>query len=369
MITPPFRADHVGSLLRPQNLKQAYLDFKDGSLSAEAFKEIEDQEISRVINKQCDIGLKSISDGEFRRQIYFGHFIDACSGFTMMKSEIEFDETGRKIKYNSPAVTGKVKREHPVAGNEIPFVQLHLPDDTVQKVTLPSPADMHAFRYREGVSDQPEVYPDLDQFFEDITIAYQQEIADLASRGATYIQLDDTTFTLFCDPMWRKRFADRRYDPDQMIGRYVDWINACISERPANMTVALHQCRGNNQGEWLFSGGYEAVAEQIFGRLNIDTFFLEYDSERAGGFEPLRFVPQEKFVVLGLISSKSANLEKQDDLLRRIEEASNFFPQAQMGISPQCGFASTAPGNPLTEDDQWRKLEMVVNTAQMVWGD
>ena len=164
--------------------------------------------------------------------------------------------------------------------------------------------------------------------------------------------LDDTTFTLFCDPIWRKRFAQRGYDPDQMIGRYIDWINDCIAERPNHMTISFHQCRGNNQGKWLFSGGYEAVAEQVFGRLNIDTFFLEYDSDRAGGVEPLRFVPQDKFVVLGLISSKTAKLEERGDLLRRIDEAGQYFPYGRMGISPQCGFASTAPGNPLTEANQ-----------------
>jgi len=362
-----FHADHVGSLLRPRSLKRAYEQFEEKAISLSDLRMIEDQAIEKVVTKQQSIGLQSITDGEFRRTIYFGHFTAGCHGFTNMQSEIKFDEEGKSIKYNSPTVTGKIFRKQSITGHEIDFVQQRLEHGNRQKVTLPSPADMHAFRYREGISDQPSVYANLEEFFADIARVFQEELADLGSRGVNYVQLDDTTFTLFCDPKWKKRFAQRGYDPDEMVKRYVNCINEAISKRPEGMTLAMHQCRGNNQGEWLFSGGYEAVAEATFGQLNIDTFFLEYDSERAGGFEPLRFLPKDKFVVLGLISSKTPQMEDKDSLKRKVDAAAQFFPRERLGISPQCGFASTAPGNPLTEDIQWRKLDLVVELANELW--
>jgi len=364
----PFHADHVGSLLRPDNLKQAYAQFEAKTISLEKLRLIEDKAIEKVVEKQQEIGLQSITDGEFRRTIYFGHFTTACDGFTNTLSEIKFDEEGKSIKYLSPTVTGKIARKKAIAGHEISYVQERLKTGNRQKVTLPSPADMHAFRYREGISDQSGVYEDLDQFFDDIAKVYQEELEDLAARGVNYVQLDDTTFTLFCDPKWKKRFAERGYNPDEMVNRYVNWINACISKRPEGMMISMHQCRGNNQGEWLFSGSYEAVAEATFSRLNIDCFFLEYDSERAGGFEPLRFIPKDKFVALGLISSKSPQMEDKDTLLRKIDQAAKFFPKERLGISPQCGFASTAPGNPLTTEIQWEKLSLTVEIGKELWG-
>ena len=360
-------ADHVGSLLRPERLKKAYHQMANKEITTEELREIENEAIVSIVKKQQEIGLKSITDGEFRRSIYFGHFTSACAGFTNTISEIGFDENGKSIKYNSPTVTGKLYRNRSITGHEIDHVQKSLTGQSRQKITLPSPADMHAFRYREGISDQADVYSDIDEFFEAITIIYQQELSELWSRGIDYVQLDDTTFTLFCDPKWKGRFAQRGYDPDKMITRYVDWINACIANRPEGVTIAMHQCRGNNQGEWLFSGGYDPVAAETFGRLDIDCFFLEYDTGRAGGFEPLRFLPKDKYVVLGLISSKSPQMEDKETLLKRIDQAAEFFPKEQMGISPQCGFASTSPGNPITEDIQWRKLSLAVEIGEEAW--
>jgi len=327
-----FRADHVGSLLRPTSLKQAYAQFAEKRISLEALREIEDASIEKVVAKQQAIGLQSITDGEFRRTIYFGHFTAGCHGFTNMQSEIKFDEDRKSIKYNSPTVTGKISRKQSITGHEIDFVQQRLQKGNHQKVTLPSPADMHAFRYREGISDQPNIYQDLEEFFADIAKVFQEELADLGSRGIDYVQLDDTTFTLFCDPKWKKRFAERGYDPDIMVQRYVSCITATT-----------------------------------FSQLNIDKFFLEYDSDRAGGFEPLRFLPKDKFVVLGLISSKSPQMEDKDTLKRKVDEAAKHFPMERMGISPQCGFASTAPGNPLTEDIQWKKLTLALEIAEELW--
>jgi 5-methyltetrahydropteroyltriglutamate--homocysteine methyltransferase len=363
-----FRANHIGSLLRPAELKRIYQAYEAGAASQEERRAVEDRQVARVVARQRDIGLRSITDGEFRRLIYFGHFCEACSGFTMMESASGLYENDRAVTYLSPVITSKLRRVRPIAAHELSFVsELRLPDIT-QKVTLPSPADTHAFRYREGVSDQPWIYPDVEELFADVVAIYQQELAQLAQNGARHVQLDDTTFTLFCDPKWRARFEARGYDAQEYVGRYVDWINRCIEKRPPGLTIGLHQCRGNNQGAWLFSGGYEAIAERLFAGLNVDTFFLEYDSERAGGFEPLRFVPRDKTVVLGLVCSKTPVLEDVDTLCRRIDEAGRYFPIERMGVSPQCGFASTLPGNPLAEEDQWAKLSLVVDVARRIWG-
>ena len=361
--TPPFRADHVGSLLRPAELLAAYEGVENGRLSRADLYDIAARHSREAIAMQERIGLQGVTDGEFRRVIYFGHFTTAVSGFTMTESEISFDEDGRSIKYLSPTVTGKLRHVGGIATDEFKFVQANT--SRTPKVTLPSPADQHAFRYREGISDA--VYPDLDEFLADVAQVYRTELAELGKLGASYVQFDDTTFTLFCDAKWRERFRVRGYDPDDMVRRYVELINAAVAEKPAGMAVVMHMCRGNNQGEWLFSGGYDAVAEAIFTRLDLDGFFLEYDSERAGSFAPLRFIPPSKRVILGLVTSKSPQMEEEADLLQRIEAAGRYFPHEQMGISPQCGFASTAPGNPLTPDDQWRKLALVVQVAEKVW--
>lgn len=361
--TPPFRADHVGSLLRPPELLAAYEGVANGRLSPTELNAMAAEYSRAAIAMQERLGLQGVTDGEYRRVIYFGHFTTAVSGFTMTESEISFDEEGRSIKYLSPTVTGKLRHVGGIATDEFEFVQANT--NRTPKITLPSPADQHAFRYREGISDS--VYPNLDEFFADVAQVYRTELAALGKLGARYVQLDDTTFTLFCDAKWRERYQSRGYDPDVMVGRYVDLINAAVAEKPADMAVVMHMCRGNNQGEWLFSGGYDAVAEALFSRLDLDGFFLEYDSERAGSFAPLRFVPPSKRVILGLVTSKSPQMESETALLRRIEEAGTYFPHEQMGLSPQCGFASTAPGNPLTPDDQWRKLALVVQVADRAW--
>lgn len=361
---PPFRAEHIGSLLRPPELLAARRAFESGRLPVEALRAEEDRWVPRAVALQESVGLQVITDGEYRRGIYFGHFPAAVSGFTEMEAELAFrDAQGQALRYTTPVVTGKLRRLRGIATEEFAFVR-RLTRRAV-KVTLPSPCSQHFFRWREGVSDQ--AYPDLEEFFADVARVYREELAALAALGATYVQLDDVSLPLLCDPLHRERFRARGYDPDAMVERYVALVNAALAERTASLTVGIHLCRGNNQGKWLGEGGYDAVAAQVFTGLAVDVFFLEYDSPRAGSFEPLRHMPRDKRVVLGLVSTKTPALEPADALRARIEEASRWVDLHRLALSPQCGFASTAPGNPLTPADQERKLRRVVEVAAAVW--
>jgi 5-methyltetrahydropteroyltriglutamate--homocysteine methyltransferase len=364
-VSPPFRADHIGSLLRPEELKDAYAAHAAGRIDDAVLKEIEDRHIRGAVAMQESVGLQSITDGEFRRIIYWGHFPKAVSGFTDMEALLPFkDDTGKQMTYITAVVTGKLKRERGIATDEFLFVK-SLTRRT-PKCTLPSPCSQHYFRWREGVSER--AYPDREEFFADVAGIYRDELRDLARLGATYVQLDDVSLPLLCDEKLRETVKQRGYDPDRLVERYIDVNNAALAGRPPQITVGMHLCRGNNQGKWLGAGGYEFVAERIFNGLNIDFFCLEYDSPRAGSFEPLRFMPADRTVVLGFVCSKTPQLESADDLKRRIDEAARYVPLERLCLSPQCGFASTAPGNPLTFDDQRRKLELVVNVASEVWG-
>lgn len=364
-VNPPFRADHIGSLLRPQELKDAYAAHAAGRMDGAALRAVEDRHIRDAVALQESVGLQSITDGEYRRIIYWGHFPKAVSGFTDMEAPLPFkDESGKQMTYITAVVTDKLKRERGIATDEYLYVK-SLTRRT-PKCTLPSPCSQHYFRWREGVSEQ--AYPDMDRFFDDVAGIYRAELADLARLGATYVQFDDVSLPLLCDENLRAGVAQRGYDPDGLVDRYIALNNAALAGRPKQLTLGMHLCRGNNQGKWLGAGGYEFVAEKIFNRLDIDFFCLEYDSPRAGSFEPLRFMPADKSVVLGLVCSKTPQLESADDLKRRIEEASRYVPLERLALSPQCGFASTAPGNPLTFDDQRRKLELIVNVARDVWG-
>jgi len=359
-MNPPFRAEHIGSLLRPPELLAA----RRSGRSGEDLRAIEDRLIDEAILGQERVGLESITDGEFRRSIYFGHFARAVDGFTEMEAASVFkDAEGRELRYTTPVVTGKLARRRGIATEELAYVQKRT--KRTPKVTLPSPESQHFFRFREGVSDA--VYPDLDELFQDVARVYREELDDLAERGATYIQLDCVSIPLLCDPKHRQTFRARGYDPDAFVTRYVDLFNESMRGRREELTLGVHFCRGNNQGKWLGEGGYDAVAEEAFRRLDADALFLEYDSERAGGFSPLQHVTRDKHVVLGLVSTKTPALESEDELVRRVEEASRYVPLERLALSPQCGFASTEAGNPLTLDDQWRKLELVVRTAARIW--
>jgi 5-methyltetrahydropteroyltriglutamate--homocysteine methyltransferase len=361
---PPFRADHVGSLLRPPELLQARRAWAAGELSEDDLRAREDAAIVEAIAFEESVGLQSITDGEFRRAKYFTHFAAAVDGFSQMEAEIAFvDDSGKPMAYLTDVITGKLRRTRGIAVDEYEFVRAQT--QRTPKVTLPSPSGMHHFRWRDEVSDQ--AYPDLEEFFADLAAVFREELAELGERGATYVQIDDVALPLLCDPEHRQEVAGHGHDPDALVQRYVALTNESLEGRPKGMTIAMHLCRGNNQGKWLGEGSYEQIAEQAFGGIEIDAFFLEYDSERAGGLEPLRFVPDDKHVVLGLVSTKSPELEDRDAILRRIEEASRYVPVERLSLSPQCGFASVEEGNPITPDVQREKLELVVSIADEVW--
>ena len=362
--SPPFRAEHIGSLLRPPALLAARQAAEAGRLAGEALRAEEDRHIRDAVRLQEGAGLEVITDGEYRRGIYFGHFSEAVSGFTEMDAEMRFHGAGGEaLPYRAAVVTGRLARHRGIATDEFRYVR-RLTRRT-PKVTLPSPSSQHFLRWRPGVSER--AYPDLAEFFADVAAIYRAELAALAALGATYVQLDDVPLGLLCDPQHRERFRAKGYDPAAMLPRYVDLVNAALADRPPGLTVGVHVCRGNNQGKWLGEGAYDYVAERAFAGLAVDAFFLEYDSPRAGGFEPLRHVAPGAWVVLGLVSTKTAALEDPDELRRRIDAAARFVPLDRLALSPQCGFASTAPGNPLTPDEQRRKLELVVEVARGVW--
>lgn len=362
---PPFRAEHVGSLLRPAELRAAYRQFADRALDADGFRAVQDRCIRDVVTLQQDLGFEAVNDGEFRRVSYWAHFVDGTDGLDVTEARFDFhNRQGEATPFLAPLVTGPLRRAHAISGGE--FDYLNSVATVVPKVTLPSPPTMH-FWTRKGAAANAG-YADDGAFFADLAAVFRDEIADLAARGARYIQLDEVPLAMLCDPDLRDRLRADGEDPDRLITAYVDLINGALNGRPADMTVAMHLCRGNFKGKWLSEGGYGYVAERLFNDIEVDGFFLEYDTPRAGDFAPLAAVPDGKTVVLGLISSKTPELEDPAALARRIDEACQFIPLDQLALSPQCGFASTVAGNPLTLDDQIAKLRLVVEVARDVWG-
>jgi 5-methyltetrahydropteroyltriglutamate--homocysteine methyltransferase len=360
MSQPPFRAEHVGSLLRPPEL----LALRHAEHTDDELRRLEDAAILDAIRLQEDVGLQSITDGEFRRGKYFTHFGQAVEGFEQTEGTVTFqDASGTPMPYQTDVIVGRLRRARGITTDEFAFVRAHT--SRTPKVTLPSPPAQHHFRFKKGISD--EAYPDLEELFADLARIYREELAELGRMGATYVQLDDVAFALLCDPQHRADVQAGGQDPDALVARYVELTNEALAGRPESLVVGMHLCRGNNQGKWLGAGGYDAVAEQVFGRLDLDVLLLEYDSDRAGGFEPLRHLAPGTTAVLGLISTKTPVLERRDDVLRRIDEAARIVPLERLAVSPQCGFASVEEGNPLSPDDQRRKLELVVEVADTVW--
>jgi 5-methyltetrahydropteroyltriglutamate--homocysteine methyltransferase len=362
-VSPPFRADHVGSLLRPQALKDAFRDIRNGAIGKDQYTEILERSIREAVALQEDAGLQSITDGEFRRGSWFLGFVDAVEGLTTRDAAFEF-HGGDQAKFQSAYVEAKLRRVRGIATDEFAF--LRTVTKRTPKVTLPAPSLVHLLRGDATVSR--EAYPDMDEFWADLVAVYKEEIADLAHLGCTYVQLDEVPCAMLCDPAVRASLATAGTDPQSLLDAYIAAANAVVAARPAGMTIAMHLCRGNYKGQWMAEGGYEPVAEKLFNCIAVDALFLEYDTERAGGFEPLRFMPSNKTVVLGLVSTKTPDLEPVDGLMRRIEEASRYVPLERLCISPQCGFASSVGGNPVSVDDERRKLARVVEVAQKVWG-
>ncbi len=363
--TPPFRADHVGSLLRPAALKEARVKRERNEISADELRAVEDREIEKVIKKQEEIGLKLATDGEFRRSWWHFDFFRGLDGVTFYTTDHGIQFRGVQTKAEAIKIDGKIGFSgHPML-EHFKFLKAHT--RVVPKMTIPAPSTFHFRQGRAAISS--EVYPELDPFFDDLAKAYRGAIRAFYDAGCRYLQLDDTAWSMVCDPNERAQSKTRGDDPDTLPKRYARLTNAALEGKPADMAITMHSCRGNFRSTFIASGGYEFVAEQLLGNTGLDGYFLEYDSERAGGFEPLRFFPKgKKQIVLGLVTSKSGVLERKDDIMRRIDEAAKYVALDQLCLSPQCGFASTEEGNVLSEDEQWAKLKMIVEIASDVWG-
>ena len=330
---------------------------------------IEDERISEVIRNQEKVGLRGITDGEFRRFMFHVDFLEQFDGVKVTEGEFlaRFRRSdGTEVEFAPPRmeVDGTIRHSHPIQGEDFDFLASQTA--LMPKVSIPAPSMLHFRGGREAIDEA--IYPDLDQFFDDLAGAYREEIADLAGRGLRYVQLDDTNLAYLCDPAVRERTRARGDDPDELTRLYCRLINHSIRDRPDDMVATVHLCRGNFKSAWVAEGGYEPVAEILFNEMAVDGFFLEYDDERSGDFAPLRFVPHDKMVVLGLMSSKHPEVEPADEIRKRIEDAAAHVPLDQLGLSHQCGFSSTAHGNLLSEEDQWRKLERTVEVASEVWG-
>lgn len=365
MTEPPFRAEHVGSLLRPARLRTAHRDRAAGKINPDEFRRIQDDAIRDAVALQERLGFKLATDGEFRRASYWSHFLEAVEGMTVKPSPFRFsDAAGHESEFLAPHVTGKVRRKHSISGEEFRF--LTSVARAMPKVTIPSAPTMHLYGGSKAVDRT--AYPTDDAYYADLARIFRDEFAELAAQGCRYVQIDEVPLAMLCDATVRAKVQAGGWDPARLVREYVKLLNDCMESRPAGMTFGMHLCRGNLRGTWLSSGGYEYVAEQMFGGVTVDAFFLEFDSARAGDFTPLRFVPKDKRVVLGLISTKTPVLEKPDQLARRIDDAARFVDLDRLSISPQCGFASTVAGNPVTFEDEVKKLELVVETARTVWG-
>jgi len=363
--TPPFRADHVGSLLRTAPLKDARVKHVEGAITAAQLKEIEDREIEKVIKKQEDIGLKLATDGEFRRSWWHFDFFKGLQGVTPFTTEGGIQFHGVQTKHEGIRISSKMGFSgHPML-EHFKFLKAHT--RVTPKMTIPAPSTLHFRQGRNLISK--EIYPALDAFFDDLAAAYRAAIRAFYDAGCRYLQLDDTAWAMVCDPSERAHSKERGDEPDTLPARYARLTNAALEGKPADMAITMHSCRGNFRSTFIASGGYEFVAEQLLAHTGLDGYFLEYDSERAGGFEPLRFFPKgKKQLVLGLVTSKSGKLESKDAIKRRIDEATKYIALDQLCLSPQCGFASTEEGNVLAEDEQWAKLRMIVELADEVWG-
>ena len=367
-LNPPFRADHVGSLLRTDILKENRNRWKKGEISAETLRAIENREIAETVKRLEAPGMKSITDGEFRRDYFHLDFLKQLEGVTVTGG-IDANPNAKAAEdgFTPPklSVTGKLRHVRTIQVDDFNFLKSSTTE--TPKVSIPSPTMVHFRGGRKSIAI--DAYPDMDDFFEDLAVCYRAEIDALYAAGCRYIQLDDTNLAYLCDPKMRAAAQERGEDPNELPRTYAALINSVIDNRPADLVVGIHLCRGNYRSTWFAEGGYEPVAEILFNSINVDAYFLEYDDERSGDFAPLRFVPKNKVVVLGIMSSKIGDLESARFLTQRIKEAAKYMPLENMCVSPQCGFSSTHHGNSLTHAQQWKKFERLVKIAQTVWGD
>ncbi|MFC4386415.1 5-methyltetrahydropteroyltriglutamate--homocysteine S-methyltransferase [Gracilibacillus marinus] len=366
-VVTPFRYDNVGSFLRPEQLKQARADYNEGRISAEDLKKVEDQSIEALVKKQKEVGLQVITDGEFRRSWWHLDFMWGLNGVEKEKSSQGYKFNGEETRAETARLTGKISGENHPFVDDFAFVQQFATEDVIARQTIPAPAQFLAELQRpENIAKTEEIYPNIDDLVTDIAKAYQTVIKDLYAKGCRSVQLDDCTWGMLVDP---KYWASRHTGGDvKQIGElYVNVNNAAIANLPEDLVVTTHVCRGNYHSTWASSGGYDPIAEILFAKENVSAYYLEYDTERSGGFEPLAHVSENKFVVLGLFSSKTGELEDKEAIKKRIEEASKFVSLHRLCISPQCGFASTEEGNILTEEQQWKKLQLIKEIADEVW--
>jgi 5-methyltetrahydropteroyltriglutamate--homocysteine methyltransferase len=365
MPNPPFRADHIGSLLRPPALRQAFRAFHAGELDAERFVVAQDAAICAAIKLQEDVGLRTVTDGEFRRGSYWSRFVERVEGLAVGAARFSFhDQHGHELGFTAPFVTGRLARPAPIALDEFTFLRDN--SNVLPKVTLPAPSTLHFWRGSDYAASG--LYNNLRDFFRDVSEIYRAEIADLSASGCRYVQLDEVALAMLCDPAVRGRVAADGSDPSELVALYVEAIAEAVAGAPGDMAVGVHLCRGNFKGKYLAEGGYDEIASTLFRCPGVTHFLLEFDTARAGDFAPLRHVAADKGVVLGLVSSKTATLEKLGDLVRRIADAARFIDMERLAVSPQCGFASTAAGNPVSEADQRAKLALCVEAARVAWG-
>jgi 5-methyltetrahydropteroyltriglutamate--homocysteine methyltransferase len=361
---PPFRADHIGSLLRPPALRQAFRRRAGNEIGEDEFARIQDDCVRAAVRMQQEVGLEVVTDGEFRRGSYWGRFVERTEGLEVRAALLKFrDDHGHEVDFTAPYATAPLRRTHQLALDEFSF--LRDAARVTPKITLPAPSTMHFLRFSDFADRS--AYADADAFFADLVAVFAQEIADLVQAGCRYVQLDEIAIALLCDPAIRERVAAAGGEPEALVDRYIDAINGAVAACTDEVVVGVHMCRGNFRGHYLADGGYDVVAERFFVRTDANHFLLEYDTPRAGDFAPLRFVPKDKGVVLGLVSSKTPVLESVDSLQRRAEEAASHIDLDRLAISPQCGFASSAAGNPLSEADERAKLRRVVEAAQAIW--
>ena len=365
---PPFRADHVGSFLRPKYLLEARAQAAGGTITREALRKVEDQAITEIVKFQQDVGLQSVTDGEFRRTYFHIDFLEQLGGVkTDIPVTITKPDGTQELAPPVMRVVDKVRHVKDIQKADFEYLKSQVAARHTPKVSIPSPTMLHFRGGRAGISKQH--YPELDpSFYEDVATAYGDELRSLAAAGCTYVQMDDTNLAYLCDDRMREAARSRGDDPDELPHRYATFINRVVAQKPEGMTLAIHLCRGNFKSTWAAQGSYEPVAQALLSEMDVDAYFLEYDDARSGDFKPLRFLPKGKTVVLGLVTTKLGQLENPDDLKRRIDEAAKYAPLEQLALSPQCGFSSTVHGNNIAVEQQREKLRLVVDVARSVWG-